>query len=259
MNHGTVHLKETHNGAVLRLTFGLPPGNIIDRDVIRDFRRALKELPDISTGFRLLVVEGTGRHFSFGASVPEHLPDEVRAMLPSFHGLLRELLDVPVPTVALVRGRCLGGGLEVAAACDVLIAEADAQLGQPEVKLGVFAPAASVLLPLRMAPAAAAEMLLTGRAVDGARAHQLGLVAEVADPATLEEHFCLWVDAHVIPRSAVALSFAARASRAGLVQAVGPLLQRVERLYLDELVPTADGAEGIRAFMERREPVWRHA
>lgn len=255
----TLQSRFTDGGAVLRLTLGRPPANIVDRAVIKELRHVLGELPEQSSGLRLIALEGAGRHFSFGASVPEHLPDEVRAMLPAFHALLKELLAVPVPTVALVRGRCLGGGLELAAACDVILAESDAQLGQPEIKLGVFAPAASALLPLRISPASAVEMLLTGRVVTGSRAHGLGLVAELAEPATLEEHFQGWVNEHILPRSAVALSLAARASRASVVSAATVILDQVEALYLNELVPTRDGAEGIRAFMEKRDPVWSHA
>ncbi|MCP4872070.1 MAG: cyclohexa-1,5-dienecarbonyl-CoA hydratase [Proteobacteria bacterium] len=255
----TLHSRLTDGGAVLRITIGRPPANIVDRALIKELRHVLGDLPSQSTGLRLIAIEGGGRHFSFGASVPEHLPDEVRGMLPAFHALLKMLLAVPVPTVALVRGRCLGGGLELAAACDVILAEADAQLGQPEVKLGVFAPAASALLPLRISPASAAELLLTGRVVSGIRAHQLGLVAELAEPATLEEHFQGWVTEHILPRSAVALSLAARASRASVAAAASAVLDEVEAMYLNELVPTRDGAEGIRAFMEKRDPVWHHA
>jgi len=255
----SVHSRLTEGGAILRITVGRSPANIIDRELIGELRDVLRGLPDRSTGLRLIALEGAGRHFSFGASVQEHLPTEVRAMLPAFHGLLKELLAVPVPTIALVRGRCLGGGLELASACDLILAEADAQLGQPEVKLGVFAPAASALLPLRTSPAIAAELLLTGRVLSGQRAHELGLVAELAEPATLEEHFQGWVREHILPRSAVALSLAARASRASMAVAAGAVLDHVEAMYLNELVPTKDGAEGINAFIEKRDPVWRHA
>jgi cyclohexa-1,5-dienecarbonyl-CoA hydratase len=155
-----------------------------------------------------------------------------------------------------VRGQCLGGGLELAAFCHRVFAAPDATLGQPEVKLGVFAPVASLVLPLRIGQAAADDLLLTGRTVGGEEALALGLVDELAeDPAGAAR---AWHRARLRPLSAVALAFAARASRHQLDGALGEGLAHLERLYLEELMATRDAREGIEAFLERRSPTWSH-
>lgn len=253
---GSVAVRTEHDGAVLRVVLGPPPANIVDGACIEALRTVLKELP-AEGPLRLVVIEGEGKHFSFGASVEEHLPREVATMLPGFHGLLRELLEVPAPTLALIRGCCLGGGLELAMCCDVLLAQEGAKLGQPEIVLGVFAPAASAMLPLRIGHAAATDLLLTGRNVRAERAQELGLVAGVGSDG--EELLQTWIERNVLPRSAVALRLAARACRGHLSERFNARLSEVEELYLSTLVPTDDATEGIQSFLEKRPPVWKHA
>ena len=114
--------------------------------------------------------KGAGVQISFGASVPEHLPGEVDVMIPEFHELFRAMFRSRVFVVAAIRGQCLGGGLEVVTYCHRVVAHATATLGQPEIRLGVFAPVASVLLPERITRPHAEELLLTGRLVGGEEA-----------------------------------------------------------------------------------------
>jgi cyclohexa-1,5-dienecarbonyl-CoA hydratase len=246
-----------HDGAVLRLVVSNGRGNIYDSVVCDEVMGALGEAAN-TPGLRCVVLEGGGAHFSFGASVEEHAPDQVRAMLPRFHALIRAIVNLDVLVVALVRGQCLGGGLEVAAGCSVILAEEGAKFGQPEIKLGVIAPAASVLLPSRIAPAAAEDLLLTGRSIDARSAHAMGLVSRVFDFGGGEGGLQAWLSASILPRSAVALKFALHAVRAPLRDAVNRRLQYVEDLYLDELMATEDAPEGITAFLEKREPTWTH-
>jgi len=241
----------------MRIVFGDGRANILDASTIDALRDALPE-EGRAPALRLVVLEGDGRDFSFGASVAEHLPDAVEAMLPAFHALISDLVHLDVPTAALVRGRCLGGGLELAAACDVIFAESTSRFGQPEVHLGVFAPAGSVLLPARIGHARAADLLLTGRTIDGSEAHHLGLAAVLAEPGELAAAFARWVGKYIEPRSAVALSAAARAARRPVRDAVDRHLATVETLYLDEVARSADGEEGIRSFLEKRSPRWTH-
>lgn len=250
----TVSATHEHGGAVLRVVFANGKGNVLDTATCDALRGTLAEA-QLDPRLACVVLEGEGRHFSFGASVPEHAPDRVAEMLPRFHALIRDLVDFPAPLVALIRGQCLGGGLELAAACSFLLATDDARFGQPEIQLGVFAPAGSVLLPLRVAPAVAEDLLLTGRSIDATEAHRLGLVAAVVEG---EDGLQAWLGRHIVPRSAAALRFALKASRSGMRDAVKRRLAWVEQLYLEELMQTHDAAEGIAAFLERREPAWTH-
>ncbi|MCO5168615.1 MAG: enoyl-CoA hydratase-related protein [Planctomycetes bacterium] len=240
-------------GGLLRLVLDRPKGNVLDREMLEALR---EEARAAGPAVKALLLEGEGRHFSFGASVDEHRPEVVGALLPAFHGLFLDLAASGKVLLAAVRGQCLGGGLEVAAFCQRLVAAPDATLGQPEVKLGVFAPVASLVLPLRLGQARADDLLLTGRSVGAAEALALGLVDEVApDPA---EAARAWYRQHLAPRSAAGLRHAVLAARHRLHRALTDDLPWLERQYLEELMSTADAREGISAFLEKRAPAWSH-
>jgi cyclohexa-1,5-dienecarbonyl-CoA hydratase len=203
-----------------------------------------------------VLIDHEGPNFCVGASVEEHLPGRAAQMLAGLHAFVRVLVGSPLYTVAAVRGFCLGGGLEVALCAGRVVAAPGAQLGAPEVKLGVFAPAASVLLPLRVGPAAAAELLCSGRVVGASEAEEFGLVDAVAtDPtvAALE-----WFDHALAPHSAVAVRAAWGACRGTYRDAVSGPLDARERQYLDELMPHLDAQEGLAAFLDKRLPQWVH-
>ena len=157
------------DGTVLRLRLNRPKANIVDAEMIAALDAAFAGV-DARTDLCAVLVEAEGPHFSFGASVEEHLPDSCAAMLKSLHGLVKRMLACPVPVLVAVRGQCLGGGLEVAMAGHRLFVAPDAKLGQPEMMLGVFAPAASCLLPERVGQARAEDLLYSGRSISGCRA-----------------------------------------------------------------------------------------
>jgi cyclohexa-1,5-dienecarbonyl-CoA hydratase len=250
-----VRLAVAEHGALLRLTLDAPPGNILDRrclEALTSLLAAHARAPVV----RGVLFETAGRHFSYGASVAEHRPAEAAAMLRAFHDLFRLLIELGVPTLAAVRGRCLGAGLELAVFCHFTFAAPDAELGQPEVRLGVIAPVASLVLPWRVGQARADDLCLTGRSVGAAEAHAMGLVRAVAeDPAAAALAF---FREHLAPRSGVALRAAARAARDGLHRALAERLAAVERLYLDEVMATHDAVEGIEAFLAKRPAAWVH-
>jgi cyclohexa-1,5-dienecarbonyl-CoA hydratase len=155
-----------------------------------------------------------------------------------------------------VRGQCLGGGLELALAGGPIFAAPGAQFGQPEIKLGVFAPAASCLLGWRVSQNAAEDLLWSGRSVDASHALATGLVNALAEDP--EAAALAWFDAHLAPRSAAALACAVSAVRAPRVRELRERLAEVERLYLQRLMTTRDANEGLAAFLERRTPAWEH-
>ncbi len=244
-----------HDGALLRVRLARPKANLVDAAMIASLRAAL----DAHTGRPGLVaalLDAEGPHFSFGASVEEHLPGQCAAMLTALHGLILTMLEWPAPILVAIRGQCLGGGLEVALAGARLFASPDAMLGQPEIRLGVFAPAASCLLPRFSGRQDCEDVLLSGRSLDAASAHAAGIVAEIVDdPAAAA---CAYFDAHLRGRSSAALALALRASRCGWLPRFREHLAAVERIYLDELMATDDAREGLNAFMEKRTPRWGH-
>jgi cyclohexa-1,5-dienecarbonyl-CoA hydratase len=232
-----------------------PKGNIITRDMVAALRTALETVAE-NPHLKLITIEGAGDDFSFGASIPEHAPGLIDQVLPEMHALIYDLLDVPVPTAALVRGRCVGGGFELALACDFILADAGASFALPEIALAVFPPAACALLPFKAGAAAASAAILTGTAMNAQEWQARGLVARIAPGGTLHAAADEWFERELARKSAAALRHATIASRMGLVAHVHELLPRLERLYLDDLMRTHDAAEGIEAFLARRDPSW---
>ena len=243
------------DGGLLRLTLARPKANIVDASMIGALAAALARHAG-ERAIRGVLLDAEGPHFSFGASVEEHLPATCGAMLATLHALVMAMLEFPAPILVAVRGQCLGGGLEVAMAGSLIFAAPDAQLGQPEMKLGVFAPAASVLLPCRVNAAVAEDLLLSGRSVGAAEAKELGLVHTVADDPVAAA--LAWFDAHLAGKSAASLRFALKAARHARIDAVRAGLAAVEKLYLQGLMNTRDANEGLAAFLARRPPVWEH-
>ncbi len=244
-----------YDGQIEHLLLDNGKGNILDAGLLTAIRQHLYTLgrPQL----KLLIFEGAGKHFSFGASVPEHLPVQVEVMLPGFHALFRELEDVGVPTLALVRGACLGGGFELATWCGRVLVSPSANLGVPEVTLGVFPPIAAMGLRWRLGGNRASELVVTGRSVGAEEAVAIGLAEDCSED--LEAAWRGWFETHLLPRSAVAVRFAWRASRAPVRQALREELPELERLYLEELMACQDPVEGLTAFIERRKPDWSHA
>ena len=176
-------------------------------------------------------------------------------MLKSLHALILQLVDSPVPILVAVRGQCLGGGLELALAGHMIFAAPDASLGQPEMKIGVFAPAASCLLPELIGPARAIDLLLSGRSITGAEAAGVGLVHAAADP---EAAALAYFAEHLQPKSASSLRYAVKAARLDFAARVRAKIASVERLYLDELMKSHDAVEGLEAFLGKRTAQWQH-
>ena len=242
------------DGGVRTITLDAPPGNVIDMALCADLRLALASAAGDERS-KVLVLCGRGRHFSFGASVEEHLPEQAPSMLDAVGGVVRDLIGFPYPTVAGVRGRCLGGGLELALACGIVIAEEDAVLASPEIRLGVLPPAAIALLADRRAE----DVLLTGRDLSATEARNKGIVDIVTPTGALDETVSAFVAEHFTPRSPASLRVATQAVRAPRREAIEAGLAEAERVYREELLRLHDGAEGIRAFIEKRDPEWRNA
>ena len=253
-----IRVEFEHDGQVARVVLAAPKANIVDQAMMADLESAFDGLSG-RRDLRAIVLTGGGPNFSFGASVQEHVPEQIGGTLTRLHGLLRRIAEAPAPTIASVRGQCLGGGLELALACDLILAEETAQLGCPEIQLGVFPPAASALLPVRIGAGPAASLVLSGASVSGVAAAATGLVARTASPGQLDAVLAQWLAADFLPRSPSALRYAALAVRRPLMRALEQDLPVIERLYLKDLMSEPDAAEGIRAFLEKRSPRWRQS
>lgn len=255
MNESPLKVWLECDGALLRLRLARPKANVIDAQMVAALANAFSSR-EKNKGLVAALLDHEGPHFSFGASVEEHLPQRCDQMLRQLHALITQMLDWPRPILVAARGQCLGGGLELALAGSLLFVSPDARLGQPEIKLGVFAPAASVLLPMRIGQARAEDLLLSGRSIDGATAAAWGLASAVGDdPSAIALKY---FDENFAKSSAAALSYAARAAREPFADVARLRLEDVEALYLEKLMATRDANEGLSAFIEKRQPKWEH-
>jgi cyclohexa-1,5-dienecarbonyl-CoA hydratase len=242
-------------GPIGRITLDHPPLNILTRALLADLRAALTDLGQRS-GLRVLVLSATGRHFSAGADVSEHLPPTYAELIPEFMDTIERVAAFPLPVVAAVQGRCLGGGFELAMAADVILAGETATFGQPEIALGVTAPAACVLLPRRGFPGFAAETLFTGDPMSAAHARLAGFVQHVVHDDQVEFE-ALRLAGRIARHSGAALRETKRALAAARVLDRADALHATGRMYVGELMRTEDAAEGLAAFVDRRAPAWK--
>jgi cyclohexa-1,5-dienecarbonyl-CoA hydratase len=238
-------------GGIGRLTLNHPPLNILTREVLAGLRGELSALAAVP-GVRVLVLSAAGTHFSAGADVREHLPPEHAAMIPEFLTTIAALDAFPVPVIAAVQGRCLGGGFELVQAADIIVAAEHAVFGQPEIQLGVIPPAACALLPARVGRGVAAEVIYGGDVLPAAEAARVGLVRRVVPDAELEDA-ALAIAARIARHSGAALRAAKRALRAGTTAAA---LRAQGDWYLQGVMGTRDALEGLEAFVAKRAPVW---
>ena len=254
---GPLQIHTSQGGAHIRLMLDRPKANLISAEMIAALRAALGTVTgSLSSHVKLLTIEGAGDHFSYGASVEEHMPARIDSVLPALHALIRDLLAVPALTAALVRGRCLGGGFELALACDFIFATETAVLGLPEIALGVFPPAAAALLPARTGTARAARAIVTGGVLPAPYWRDAGVLEITPGTTNLDDLIEAFFDEYLAPRSAAALRHAVWAARLVQRERVETLLPALEERYLAELMATHDAVEGITAFLQKRSPHW---
>jgi len=236
-----------------RITLADPPLHILDITMLEELRDAIAR---VANDRHVLIIDSQGeKAFSAGASVQDHLGDRVATMLSRFHDCFRMLAKLDVVTVALVRGAALGGGCELALACDFVLASERAKFSQPEINLGVFPPVAAYQLSRQLPSRKGLELLLTGDSIDAAAADRLGLVNAVFPLAEFDARADAWLQ-RLYKQSASSLRFARRAFRLAQSADFYERLGAVERLYLDELMETHDANEGLNAFVEKRKPEW---
>lgn len=242
-------------GPVARLTLDRPPVNVLNIPMLDELCDAVTEAStDLAT--KVLVLEGAGKAFCAGVDVRDHTADRVESMLEAFARAIAALRASPAPVVAAIHGAALGGGCELALACDIVLARADATLGQPEIRLGVFPPAAAALLPRVVGRQQALDLLLTGRTVHADEALRLGLVTRVLprnDFAGAVDSYTALLAAHSRP----VLALTKRAVVENLERPLADALHTADDLYLSDLMALRDPHEGLAAFMEKRDPVWK--
>lgn len=239
---------------VAKITLNLPPLNILDIPTLEEMNQALAEVKD-DDEVKVVAITGSGdKAFSAGVAVGDHLGDKLPKMVEVFHKLFVSLIDVGKPTIALVNGVALGGGCEVVAGCDMAVASDKAKLGQPEVKLGIYPPPASVLFPRIMGRQKAFELILSGDSVSAEEAERIGLVNKVIPAAEFKKGCEEFIKRFTV-NSGLALTQARRALYRNFDLS---FYEALEATGVDATMVMAgeNSVEGLTAFLEKRKPIW---
>jgi cyclohexa-1,5-dienecarbonyl-CoA hydratase len=215
------------------------------------------DLLSIDTELRCAVILGEGPSWCAGVEVADHKPELVSEMIAVFNGIFERIDKIEVPVIAGVHGACLGGGMEVAIACDVIVAAKSASFGQPEIKLGFFPPYAAIRLPQLIGPAKAIEVCTTGRRYSAEEARQMGFVGYVVDDDNLTGTLDRLIG-DIRAASPLIIRLNKRAVKKHLGLNFQEALDGVSDLFLNELMKTEDTLEGIRSFEEKRRPRWKN-
>jgi cyclohexa-1,5-dienecarbonyl-CoA hydratase len=240
---------------VARIVLTNPPINVIDIPMMDELAEALAEIEG-RIEISILMISGSQKAFSVGVDVAAHTPDKVEQMLTKFHGVIRTLVGSRKVSIAAVHGHCLGGGAELAMVCDLAYTSELATWGFPEIKLGCYPPVAVTALATLVGQKHAADLVLTGRSITGREAASIGLANSVVPEVDLEHTVQHAVD-HLSQLSPAALAITKRAIYSWDAIHFGKGLARAEKIYLDELMKTEDAREGVNAFLEKRQPMWK--
>jgi len=254
MDYKTIIIEE--KDMIGRITFNNPPLNVLNIKMMKEINNALKDFQ--GKKLKVLILDANGKAFSAGVDVSEHTKEKVKEMIQVFHKIFTNLLKINAPTVALVNGAALGGGCEVATFCDIVIASEKSKFGQPEIMVGVFPPVAAAIFPKLMWSKKALELMLTGEILRANEAKELGLVNRILPVENFEAEAEKFITEKLANNSAVVLQLTKRAFIEGATQNYGEAIKKIEDIYLNELMKTSDANEGLSAFLEKRQPVWKN-
>ncbi|MEK7448107.1 MAG: enoyl-CoA hydratase/isomerase family protein [Planctomycetota bacterium] len=250
------HIKYDFTDGIAKIILNRPPLNVLNIEMMKEINKVLELLLD-ENSLKLVVFSAEGKAFSAGVDVSEHLGEQVNEMVKVFHGIFRLLIKLNKPTLAVVDGACLGGGCELAAFCDLVIASENSRFGQPEIQVGVFPPIACLILPKIISNKKAMELLLTGSAIKADEAEKVGLINKCIPSDKLQEESDKLIQKFK-DLSASVLSYTRKAALNRFNKEFLDYLDEVEDFYLNQLMKTEDAQEGLKAFLEKRKPEWHN-
>jgi len=253
-----VNLDCKFDDSVARIIFDDGRGNIFDHIMMAELATILNSFRK-QNDLKLITFEGAGENFSLGANMEEYTKEKAAEMLYSFHKIFYALMNLHIPTLAMISGQCMGSGFEIPLMCNFIFADKTAQFGQPEILIGLFPPPASIILPLKIGHLKAEELLITGKIIDVEEAKTLGLINEVyEDKETMETEVNKWINKNILGKSASSLRYAVKAARASFDYFMYKNLPLFTDLYVNELMETEDANEGVNSFIEKRKPIWKN-
>jgi len=250
------NIKTERKDDVFYITLNRPPVNVLNIEMMGEINSALDGVLN-DAALKLVVFNAEGKAFSAGVEVGDHAPDKVNAMIEQFDGMFKRLNKLEVPSLALVRGACLGGGCELALFCDIIYASERSKFGQPEIKVGFFPPIAAFLLPRLAGRHVAMELMVGGHTIDGATAMKLGLINRAVDDEKFDGEGAKLI-AGICENSPLIIRYNKRAIEEVLHGTFDESLPKLDDLFLNQLLKTRDCVEGLNAFLEKRKSVWEN-
>lgn len=249
-------LKIDNDGQVARIILDRPKHNVLDIPMMNGLNEALLKIA-ADENLKCVTMTGKGPSFCAGVEVADHKPDNVDEMMFTFNRIFERINRIDIPIIAAVNGACLGGGMELAIACDIVIASEKAILGQPEIKIGFFPPYAAIRLPELVGVARAIEIVTTGQNYSAADAKDLGLVSKVAAADDFEKVVDSQIK-QICHASPLIIRLNKRAVKRHIGTNFFQSMDRVSNYFLNTLMKTEDTLEGIASFEERRRPEWQN-
>ncbi len=249
-------LRTEKTDGVVRITLARPKHNVLNLEMMKELTALLKEL-ESDNDLKCLVIVGEGKSWCAGVEVGDHKPELAPEMIAVFDEMLSKVSDLEIPTIAAVHGACLGGGMELAIACDIIIASNKALLGQPEIKLGFFPPYAAVRLPELVGPAKTIEICTSGKTYQAQDALNMGLVSQVVDEAQFEAAVNAMVK-EIAYNSPLIIRMNKRIIKSTMGLPLKEASKKANDYFLNSLMKTEDTLEGIQSFEEKRKPVWKN-
>jgi cyclohexa-1,5-dienecarbonyl-CoA hydratase len=248
------HIQTEVANGIGTLILNRPPVNVLNIEMMEEMNKALEALGKEKIKF--LVIKAVGKAFSAGVDVSEHMGGLADKMIEVFHGIFRNMDKLTVPSIALVDGSALGGGCELALYCDMVVASERAKFGQPEIQVGVFPPIAALIFPRIMGQKKAMELILSGEIIGAQAAYEMGLVNIVVPVESFVGESEKFIS-KFSNLSGVVMRLTRKAVFAGLNDDVDKGLEKIEKIYLKELMKTADAQEGLQSFLDKRKPEWK--
>ena len=243
-------------GSVVRITLNRPDHNLLNESMLRELADGITFVAE-RDDIKLIVLDSSGKVFCGGIDVGEYTSERVFQMLDAFHSVFSGILESSKPVICVVNGPAIGGGAELAAFGDLVIATPKARFAQPEITIGMFPPLASSILPFLVGPKVALELVLLGEPVTAERALQLGLVNRLVPEARLESTVNDLI-ARVTGHSGPVLTMAKKAILGGMGLSLRDGLKNSMNIFLNELYRLEDSQEGLRALVEKRKPNWKN-
>jgi len=242
--------------SVARMTLNRPEHNLLNETMLRELADGISFVAE-RDDVKLIVLDSGCKVFCGGIDVGEYTSERVFQMLDAFHSVFAGILETSKPVLCVVNGPAIGGGAELAAFGDMVVATPKARFAQPEITIGVFPPLASTILPFLVGPKVALELVLLGEPVTAEHALELGLVNRLVPEAQLDATVNDLI-ARITGHSGPVLTMAKKAILGGMGLSLRDGLKNSMNIFLNELYRLEDSQEGLRALVEKRKPNWKN-